>query len=135
MNGPFMLKGSLYSLINGAKAGHKEDARNLAKGIAELLRSDEPLPPAAKEYLVEALQAVADGEPGNKAFNTSGRRGVRKRIAMTPARFAAQYMQGLLESGEAQSRNDASQLAAEFMDYKVDDSTIRKAHRELFPSK
>jgi hypothetical protein len=135
MKNPFILKGSLQSAINGARAGHKNDAQRLAGGIAELLRNDEPLPQAAKAYLIEALDAIAIGEPGNTAFNTAGRRGVRDRQQfITPARIAAHYMQALLDSGEAESANEASQLAEEQLGC-PDESNIRKAHRELFPSK
>ena len=109
----FNLKGSLESAIAGAKDGRKDDARKLAGGIAAYLDNDEPLPPAAKDYLIGALQAIAEGEPGNNAFHTSGKRGVsdKQQSLITPARMGAVYMQSLLDSGEAKSPHEASTLA------------------------
>jgi len=134
---PYTLPGTLDRDIHKATQGDKRAARKLAKGIAELLEAGDPLPDAARRYLVEGLRVIADGGAGNDAFHTAGKRGVKDQDIEFARRawsdWQAHWMQSYLDHGEAATPHEASLLAEQFFRYETDASTIRKAHRKLYP--
>lgn len=132
------LVGLLEMRIPLAQHGHKDMARRVAGMIAFMLQERQQLPDVAREYLVDALKAIAGGTPGNEAFHTSGRKGVKDFSEHVAEKYKEQiapvlYMQELLDDGDAATPHAAS-LITEKM-FGTDGATLRKHHRKLFPPK
>jgi hypothetical protein len=150
-----LLIGLVPSALRRARRGHKDDAKKLAKWAAWCISNDEPLPDGIKQYLIEGLEAISNGESGSKAFHTSGARGIKDRQPsmveeiLNPVSIGVFKMNEALESGEGANYHQASLIAEKFLEeleiqrseitpgatkLAIDADVIRKAHRKKYPN-
>lgn len=115
-------------MIRHARLGKKRQARLLAGELARRLRTGEPIPDAARDYLAQALEDIASGAKADTALNTGGKRGIRESNPLAPASIGATIAELRMREGHATSKNQAFIIAERELNYAVDADTIRKAH-------
>jgi hypothetical protein len=121
-----------------ARDGWTDTAKYAALIAANCLRKDKPLPPAIKDYLIEALQSVARGKDARKAFHTIRKQGIKTPQPFSYAIMGAIMMESMLAEGVIENFHQASLKAADMLrenGTEVDDSTIRKAYRKRHPNR
>jgi len=130
-----------YSLAR-AELGNSEQAGKICKGLANWIENDQPIPPSARKYLIEALREVGEKAScgkkpqADRAFLLRPRRGRRWWLENETRNLKmAMNMDDYLRENKDRSQEDAAEYArkklrAEDIDVRgVSDKAARKIYR------
>lgn len=122
------LPGAFESSIVAARRGDKAAAQRVARDIAEDLAAGRVLSPVAQQYLVDGLQQIAAGVPGNVALNTSGKKGRPEKDTFTRDLMLAVCVHALVERGASQNAA-VTAVAGYWNNDTLNESAIEKIYR------